>query len=894
MPLSAGDKLGPYEILVPIGAGGMGEVWKARDTRLNRTVAIKTSHQQFNERFEREARAVAALNHPNVCILHDIGPDFLVMEYVEGSTLAHRIEAGPVPLAEALNIARQIVEALEAAHEKGITHRDLKPENVKITPDGIVKVLDFGLAALPQGPVTLDPASAPTVVAATVAGTIMGTPGYMSPEQAAGKTVDRRTDIWAFGVVLWEMLSGRKLFEGETLVHTLAEVVNGKIDLENLPKDTPPTIHSILQRCLDRDVKTRLQWIGEARVAIQKYQSDPTPAAPVALAHAGASKGWRRWTFLLFAVAMSLVAAAVIYWQRQSASPEPITARFLLMPPDGTRFYGRGEMSPNGKHLAVVAGDSRGERQIWIRDMDTTNMRPLPGTEQGTSPFWSPDSRSIAFAAGGRLRRVDHAGGPVQTIFDSGIRTQTQFAGGAWGANGVILFAVPGQPLYRVMASGGTPVPALTLDQAAGDTRHRFPRFLPDGRHFLYSLSSAPNRSGVYLATLDSNEQPRNLLPGAADAAFAADTHGKTGFLFFRRGESLMAVRMDWGKAQLAGEPIVALESLPGTGGLPVSASVPANVMVWAARSGRPPQQKSELATLDRSGRKIAALPLPDRDTWRHLELSPDGGRVMADRLTPNGESDIWTVDLARGVISRLTSGNGEQGPAVFLGDGRRILYSGIVGGQRGIYTLAADGSGRPELLLKETLHHLDVTPDGKHVVYEATERSGGGGQEMRAYSLEKGGKPEAAVSGKSLKQHPHFSPDGRWLAYSSDETGQPEIYVQSFPSGSGRWQVSSKGGVVARWRRDGRELVFREVVDRGSSVYSVSVTPRGNTLEFGAPQKLFTANFAANGYFTMSADAQRFYAVQLAGPETPAEDAGPAAPMPLIITLNWAAGLKK
>ncbi|MBI4906962.1 MAG: serine/threonine-protein kinase [Acidobacteria bacterium] len=877
MPIAPGDQLGPYVILSLLGEGGMGQVWKARDPRLDRLVAIKTSHQQFNERFEREARAVAALNHANVCTLHDIGPDYLVMEYVEGPTLADRMSSGPIPPLEALPLALQIAGALEAAHEKNIVHRDLKPENVKLTSAGSVKVLDFGLAKATEA--AQDPANAPTIKGSLSAvGTIMGTPGYMSPEQAAGKPVDKRADIWAFGVVLLEMLSGAKLFQGETVMHTLAEVVSGRVDWDKVPATTPPQVRHLLRRCLERDARTRLRDIGEARVMIQSYLSDPAAPStetPVLLPQA---TGFPKWSFLAFAAAISLIAAGVVYWQHSKPVPDLPTARFLLYPPAGKRFnFTMATLSPDGRYLTVQMREQGSTAPILLRELNSTALRPIPGTEGATAVFWSSDSRSIGFWSAGKLRRVDVGGGPSQVICDAAGGVN----GATWNAAGVVLFSSQGQ-LQRVNGSGGTPQPVLPLDKAAGENTQRFPKFLPDGQHFVYWLEGKSEREGIYLARLDNKQSPLRLLKDYSEPVFAADADGNTGYLLFRRGAAMMAVRLDWGARRLEGDPFSVMEALPPSNNmrLQVSASVPARWIVWTedvhGDSGW------RLATLDRSGRVVTELQQPENSRWEHISLSPDGTKLAGNR-SRGQEDDVWTYDLSRNVASRLTTGQGVAGPPVWSADGRKIFFYAAFGGKRGLYTVPSDGAGRPEMLHAADLHHLHASPDGKRIAFEPR-LVGVTATGIDIYSLETPGKPAPFTAMQQAIAQPQFSPDGKWMAYNSRESGSLQIFVESFPSGGGRWQVSTKGGNFARWRRDGKELVFG---DNQGGVWSASITPRGKALEFGVPVKLFTAPFSQNSYFDMSADAQRFYGNLDPPPGTE------ASIQPLTLVLNWSAGWK-
>jgi serine/threonine protein kinase len=506
MPLAPSARLGSYEILSSIGAGGMGEVYRARDTKLGRDVAIKVLPDAFAHdaermaRFEREAQVLASLNHPNIATIHGLeesnGVRALVMELVEGPTLADRIaQQGPLPVDEALALAKQIAEGLEYAHEKGVIHRDLKPANIKVTPDGTVKLLDFGLAKAVEEPIPQSNLSvSPTLTMQdTRAGVILGTAAYMSPEQASGKQVDRRSDIWSFGVVLWEMLSGRKLFVGETVSHTLADVLRAEIDLSKLPAGTPVAVRELLRRCLDRDVKTRLQAIGEARIATQMYRENPSEAG---LLERLATRGSRREVFAWIAAGVLLVALALVYYRH--ASEEARTFKLSLMPPEKSSFSGPPAVSPDGRRVTFSATVAE-KTQLWVRDLDSSGARPLAGTDGALNPFWSPDNRFVAFFAGGKLKKVDVSRGPTQALCDAAAGR-----GGSWSRTGVIVFT-PGisDSLYRVSATGGSPTVLIALDRSMGEDSIRFPWFLADGHHFLYSArnSRRSKRSQAFLCS---------------------------------------------------------------------------------------------------------------------------------------------------------------------------------------------------------------------------------------------------------------------------------------------------------------------------------------------------------------------------------------------------------
>jgi hypothetical protein len=563
MPLAPSARLGSYEILSSIGAGGMGEVYRARDTKLGRDVAIKVLPDAFAHdtermaRFEREAQVLASLNHPNIATIHGLeessGVRALVMELVEGPTLADRIaQQGALPLDEALALAKQIAEGLEYAHEKGIIHRDLKPSNIKVTPDGTVKLLDFGLAKAVEEPVPQgDPSVSPTLtMQSTRAGVILGTAAYMSPEQASGKPVDRRSDIWSFGVVLWEMLSGRKLFAGETVSHTLADVLRGEIDVRKLPAGTPVAIRELVRRCLDRDVKSRLRDIGEARITIQKYRENPSDAG---LSERVGTRGRPRAVFAWIAAGVFLVVFALVYFRH--ASEEARTTKFSLMPPEKAIFFGPPAFSPDGRRMTFAATVGQ-KTQLWVRELDSLAARPLAGTDGAFNPFWSQDSRFIAFFAGRKLKKIDASGGPAQTLCDA-----EAGRGGSWSRTGVIIFT-PGMldSLYRVPAAGGSATILIAIDRSLGEDSIRYPWFLPDGHRFLYTArNSDRDKSAIYVGDLESKEK-RRILTANSNAVYASP-----GFVLFLRERTLMAQPFDAGRLQTTGDPVPMAENVDFT-----------------------------------------------------------------------------------------------------------------------------------------------------------------------------------------------------------------------------------------------------------------------------------------------------------------------------------------
>jgi Tol biopolymer transport system component/predicted Ser/Thr protein kinase len=844
MVLTAGDKLGPYEILAAIGAGGMGEVYRARDTRLGRTVAIKICKEQFTERFEREARAIAALNHPNICALYDVGPNYLVMEYVEGETLR-----GPVGVEEALPLASQICEALDAAHEKGIVHRDLKPVNIKVTTEGKVKVLDFGLAKAfgPEGP------EAPTQTQA-----IVGTAPYMSPEQAQGKNVDRRTDIWAFGCVLYELLAGQRAFG------TLAAVLQAEPDWSALPGDTPEKVRAVLRRCLQKDRTERLRDIGDARLELKEVPASvPLPAArPRALP----------WIAATVATAVALVLGLIHF---REAPSEQQAVRLPLLPPEKTSF-GEIAVSPDGRRVAFTARDAAGKIQLWVRPLDALASQALPGTEGALYPFWSPDSRWIGFFADGKLKKVEVAGGPPQTLANA-----PAGRGGAWSRHGVIVFAPnPTGPLVQVPASAGEAKPVTELD-ASQEFGHRWPQFLPDGRRFLYSIQSGrPDHRGTYAGSLDSRQKTR-LLASAASAAYGM------GHLLFVRERALLAQRFDANKLQLAGEAFLVAEpvgveaafyrtrfSLSETG-----------VLVYDAGGGA----SRRLQWFDRGGKALETVGPPGE--YLSVELSPDALRLAADRGDPEtGNVDIWLFDLARGASSRFTFHPAIDSGPVWSPDGRRIAFRSNRDGVFNLHQKDASGAAEEELLLKTLANKFPTgwSPGGRWLLYNEQDTK----TRWDLWVLPQDGRqPQPWLRTEFDEVRGRFSPDGQWAAYTSNESGRYEIYVRPFApggaAGTGKWPVSTGGGEQPRWRGDGKELFY---LGPDRRLMAVEVRTAGGRFEVGPPRALFLMRAAVlpgafHTVYAVTADGQRFL-INTEGEE--------AASQPATVVINWTAGLKR
>ncbi|MCU0248400.1 MAG: serine/threonine-protein kinase [Bryobacter sp.] len=687
--MSPGGKLGSYQIVSALGAGGMGEVWRARDPRLNREVALKLvpagflSDEQRVARFEREAQVLASLNHPNIAAIYGLeesdGQRALVMELVEGPTLADRLQNGPLPLEEALPIARQIAEAVEYAHEKGIIHRDLKPANVKVTPEGTVKVLDFGLAKAMAGDTPVaDPDNSPTLtIQSTQLGVILGTAGYMAPEQARGAAVDRRADVWGFGVVLWEMLTGRRMFAGESVSDILSAVLHSKIDFTALPAATPASIRKLLRRCLERDRRKRLPHMGAARLEIDEALQQPPESAPPA---AQERIPWLPWAIAV----LSLLAGGTLWLLRPQPVPIPV-AQLELNAPAGTTLgpgiHWRYAVSPDGSKLAFVAISPEGRRQLYLRNLDQPESRLVPGSEDSGAPFWAPDSRWLAFSSRTRLIKLDTQSGQVTPICPiNGI------GAGTWNRDGVILFGDGTGPIKRVLAAGGEAAPALELDAGREESGHRDPYFLPDGRQFLYTCFG--KMTGICLASLDS-KQSRYLFRQWNSPAHYVQNHEGKGYLLFVREQKLLAQEFDAGKGTLQG-PAKTLVEQVGEGQCWSSAN---NGILVTRRFSR---SSTELVWYSREGKpaKITSEP----GSFEMPRLSPDGKRVVFGQAdVAGGNFDLWTLDLDRGTSTRITFDPGYDLAGIWSPDGRRIAYYSNRGGERFVVERSATGLGQEE-----------------------------------------------------------------------------------------------------------------------------------------------------------------------------------------------------
>jgi eukaryotic-like serine/threonine-protein kinase len=863
--MSPQQSIAHYRIVSKLGEGGMGVVWRATDTKLNREVAIKVLPAAFAAsadrlaRFTREAQVLASLNHPNIAAIYGAEDRALVMELVPGPTLAERIAQRPLPIEEAIQIARQIAEALEFAHEHGIIHRDLKPANVKVTPEGRVKVLDFGLAkAISVDVADADPVQSPTVTMGTAAGVILGTPAYMAPEQAIGKPVDKRADIWAFGVVFFEMLTGRSLYPRQSTVETLAAVTRDDPPWRDLPAEAPLAVVQLLRRCLDKDPLRRLRDIGEARFMLAGGGFE---AVSVAEAHSRQSR--IGWIAAAGFAATAVVFAALLLWGGGN-QPGDLRAVRLQIPSPTSQGFAPADMaavSPDGTRIVFSNAG-----KLFVRALDSTNALELPESSNGRFPFWSADGRAIAFFAQTKLKQVNLVGGAVTTLAE----VANNALGGAWGRDGSILYnAGPQAGLMRIQSPGGGPLPVTELDAAKSEGQHGWPCFLPDGRHFLFSVmvrdtSGLRRVDRVAVGSLDS-KQTVALLPGVANAVYT-----EPGYVVFGRGGRLLARRFDAAKLKFTSDEMLLADSLLEN---PEGRfSVAGGTLVY--RTAVQPRQ--QLRFFDRRGNALSDVGPPGR--FPQLMMSPDGTLAAAAMLT--GEFfDIWVFDTVRGTNSRLTFGDGDHLYPRWSPDGRDLLYTlNRKGKNWSAYRLPVGGGGKPELVAE--VEGVDVGTSwwtSKYYVLGAT------GAEKRLdiwlKPVQAGEKMFPILSRGFDTREARVSPDEKWIAYAGPESGRAEIYVETFPPQRRRWQISTRGGEAPRWRSDGRELFYREA---GHRVMAVDVSTSGGEFHAGIPKMLFEAA-GTNRHWDGTPDGQKFLLI-VNEPET-----GP--PPPLQVTVNcWSA----
>jgi len=911
MSLSSGTRLGPYEILEPQGAGGMGEVYRARDTRLDRIVAVKVlpqhlrSNHELQQRFEREARTISSLQHPNICTLHDVGhqdgTDFLVMEFLEGESLAERLKRGPLAAEELLRIAIEIGDGLGKAHRQGVLHRDLKPGNIMLTKSG-AKLLDFGLAK-PAAAAMGSAASAglmPTAAAASPAaptspitsqGMIVGTFNYMSPEQVEGREAGARSDIFSFGAVLYEMATGMRAFEGKSQISVASAILDRDPEpVRKLAPMTPPALERAIERALAKDPEERWQTMRDLVLELKWVQEAGSQAgvpAPVV------SRRKHRERALWGVAGLALVAAIIAGagWLTVAMQPERIVRAHILPPPKSSFVFlgptaGLPAVSPDGARIVYAARRPDGQQALWVRSINAFAEQVLTGTENGSFPFWSPDSRYIGFFADGKLKKIEANGGPVESLADA-----VAGRGGSWSEDSTIIFAPgPTGPLMKVAAAGGQAVELTRL--ASGQNGHRLPWFLPDGKHFLFYgvgglLGTAPTigmgtPGGVYLGSLsgDLPVEGKLLFRNEWNAVYASP-----GYVLYLRENTLMARPFTARRLDFAGDPFPVAEHVAGNGGFFNGVFSTSRNGMLAYVGGAAALGGWQLTWFDRSGKESGHVGLPGA----HFapRLSPDQSKVAFFSRDSSGNADIWVYDMKRNVPSRFTFEPSVELTPVWSPDGASIYFSSNRRGQFTVFRKPASGMGVEEQVLEDAptadCRVQSISADGKHLAYIRLDSKGSGKWEVWVLPLSGDRKPFPFLKSGFDNVYPQFSPDGKWMAYASNESGKQEIYVIPFPGAGAKWQISNSGGIQPRWRRDGKELFYYNL----GHIMAVSVSSSGVSFQAGVPHELFTVSAIGypNWMYDASADGKRFLF-------TSGEVAENAEPISVVV--NWPAGIKK
>jgi len=886
MSFSQGQTIGPYKILERAGVGGMGEVFKANDTRLDRTVAIKVlpalyqHNQDLQARFEREARAISQLNHPNICTLYDVGYEegkaYLVLEYLEGDTLSQLLEKGPLETDAAVRYAIEIADALERAHKQGLVHRDLKPGNIIITKDG-AKLLDFGLAKLQiQDGVVEGMSGATQAAPLTGQGTILGTIQYMSPEQLDGKEVDQRSDIFSFGAVLYEMVTGNRAFQGASQASVIAAIMKEQPRaVSEIQPLSPPMLERAIKQCLAKDPDQRWQSAGDLKRTLQWIREGGSQAgipAPVSTKR----RRQLRLSWIVAAVAIC-VAAVLGYLQLTATSPTPQVHQFAITEPQNAQFLSWPQISPDGKLLAFMASDSSGATHIWIRPLNSLQAYPLPGTENVHRPFWSPDSRYLAFSDNGQIKKIPAQGGPAVLVGQA-----PGAADGSWGSSGIILFdGAQSDSIRQIPASGGAATSATTIDHEHGDLYHAWPSFLPDGNHFLYLAVGDTNavnglNSMLHVGSLD----------GSVDKAlFAVQSrvqYSNAGYILHTRDGILFARKFDAKKLEVSGESVpIAQDVFTPSEDRPYF-SVSANGILSYVNQGA--EGNSKLVWFDRSGRKLGEVGEPA--DYRDLSLSPDGTKLaytLVDQRTAT--RDIWVRDLERNVASRLTFGSTDEIWPIWSRDGTWIAYAANPGGFYAIYERQANGLGDARLIYSDSHANAGPSQFSADDTYLIGTRFKGNG-DIYQFSLTDTSDYHTLIATPHHEARAQVSPDGKYIAYISDESGPINVYVRSLSAAGGKWQVSPSGGYAPKWRADGKELVY---YTKEGDIYSVSVDLTGGEFKAGVPERLFHQPYRPGGIiqyrYDMTADAQKFLINSSSTNET-----GRA----IVMVMNWPEELKE
>lgn len=877
--LAAGSRLGQYEIEALAASGGMGEIYRARDLRLDRHVAVKVLSSGMagdawhHERFHQEARLLSKLAHPHICTLHDVGTvdhasgrmEFLVMELLEGETLAARLRRGPIPIAQTLVLAIQIADALAEAHAVGIVHRDLKPGNVMLTRSG-VKLIDFGLSQLrQQAPAppssSLDPAPGTSI--------LVGTLPYMAPEQVRGVEADARADLFAFGTILYEMVAGARPFTGDSPAELAAAILEREpVPLRVRQPHVSPALDRLVLALLAKDPAERWQTARDLRREL-KWLHD-NDEVKEGTAHPPAHRGWAVASAAILALGIAAAIGYVAYSTRAVAGPDVANVTFPIHPPEGARFpRGAAEMaiSPDAARLVFVALTADGVRHLWVRDFDSVNARLLGGTEGAFSPFWSPDGQSVAFFSDGTLKRIPAAGGLAQVICE---RRGFDGGGGSWNRDGTIVFGSFNGPIHRVPDTGGVPTAVTALDASRREHGHMWPTFLPDGRRFVYTRRSLDRPlTGIYLGSLDSR-QADLVQPAESGPALAGD------YLVWLAEGQVRARSFDPDRASLVGKPIVVEDRIVSDG--PLRSGAPIAAGGAASLAYRSASADSRLVWLDRQGHELSAFPAAS--DYHHPWLSPDETRVAVEKTDPaTAKHTIWVLDLARGITSRLVAdAAGAHGP-VWSPDGRRVLFGSNRLGGLDLFAASANGQGGDELLLasneKTPLESVDWSDDGRLLMYQTARR------DLFVFPLTTGATAGPFIATAANERQGTFSPDVRFVAYTSDESGSNEVYVRRYPEADHTWQVSAHGGAQARWRRDGKELFF---LSPDGTLMAADVRVTGASLETGVPRALFKTGITSGfldrrNQYLATRDGQRFLV------NISVEDEGSA---PITVVLNW------
>jgi len=886
MAITSGTKLGPYEIRSQLGAGGMGEVYCAFDPKLNREVAIKVLPVAYSEdkdrlaRFEQEAQAAGTLNHPNILTIHHIeaheGAPYIVSELLEGETLRERMGGAALPQRKAIDYALQTAHGLAAAHEKGIAHRDLKPDNLFITNDGRVKILDFGLAKLlGAADGNQSQTEVPTRRVDTDPGVVMGTIGYMSPEQLRGKPADHRSDIFSFGAILYEMLSGKRAFRGESTADTLSAILReDPPDLSETNKNINPALERVVNHCLEKIPEERFQSARDLAFAIEALSGSAGGAESMAtiLATLPPSKKRKR-ELLAWGVAGVFVIAtfslAWLYFRQTPVTERPV--RFVIAMPENTTEISNPVISPDGQTVAFL-GSSEGKRFLYTRALGSLNAQKLEGTEDALSLFWSPDSRYIAFFSNNKLKKIEASGGPAQTLCD----VQSAY-GGTWNQHGEILISFDTKGIHRVSAAGGATTLFLTLDESRKELAQAWPRFLPDGRHFLYqSWTGRSDESSIYVTSIDGGDR-KFLLKADSSPLYAPP-----GYLLFSRGSTLLAHSFDAEKLQLSGEPFpIAEQVFYNISNSFSGASVSTNgVMAFLSGS----VSNRQLVWVDRTGKQLGPVGPPGE--YNDIVLSRDGKRLAIQRMI-GGNTGIWLMDLARGVLSRFTFDASAADNPVWSPDGKMITYSsGDTAGDTpsDLYRKISSGAGNREIVLKSDFSKeaTDWSRDGRFIFFQSYAPKTG--SDLWVLPLFGDIKPYPLLETEFEEGHAHISPDGRWFAYVSNESGRSEVYIQSFPQTGGKWLISTAGGSQPYWRADGKELFY---IAPDKTLMAVEINA-GSTLESSTPKALFAtqvSSYNSPSRYVVTSDGQRFLI------NAPAEE---ISQTPITVVLNWTSGLKK